>query len=244
MSAKDGKPCERCGTSEWGSRGRCKQCARDNAAKWRKTNPERHRENSRRWARENQEAVKENKRQYGKANAEAIKDKKHKHYEVNKETIRESHRQYRHKNRESDNEKKRRWHEANKEADNERRRRHYEANKEAAKEHQRQWKRSNPDTVRAANQRRRTRKAGNGGSYTAAEWKTLCEQYNNRCLACGKGDVKLTVDHVIPLSMGGSSDIDNIQPLCLSCNVRKHGKHIDYRAKSGILRWIQRKLFD
>jgi 5-methylcytosine-specific restriction endonuclease McrA len=39
----------------------------------------------------------------------------------------------------------------------------------------------------------------------------------------------LTEDHVVPLSLGGSNDIDNIQPLCKSCNSSKRGRHIDYR---------------
>ena len=69
---------------------------------------------------------------------------------------------------------------------------------------------------------------GNGGTFTADEWQSLCEFYGNRCLCCGESK-PLTVDHVIPLSKGGVNSIDNIQPLCYSCNSRKHVKHVDYR---------------
>ena len=62
------------------------------------------------------------------------------------------------------------------------------------------------------------------------------------CPLC-KTDVKLTADHVIPISKGGSSFIENMQPLCRSCNSRKKNKTIDYRPGSGLGRWIQRKLF-
>lgn len=70
-----------------------------------------------------------------------------------------------------------------------------------------------------------------GGTYTVVEWEELKARYAFHCLCCGRKEpeIKLTVDHVVPLSMGGSNRIENIQPLCLSCNCRKWKKHIDYR---------------
>jgi 5-methylcytosine-specific restriction endonuclease McrA len=56
----------------------------------------------------------------------------------------------------------------------------------------------------------------------------LCEKYHKRCLCCDKRR-KLTADHVIPVSKGGTSDISNIQPLCQPCNSSKGAKIIDYR---------------
>ncbi|HSN23714.1 MAG TPA: HNH endonuclease signature motif containing protein [Methylomicrobium sp.] len=77
--------------------------------------------------------------------------------------------------------------------------------------------------------KRRARLAGNGGSYTRSEWRRLCDYYEHRCVCCGGKFHRLTVDHVIPLSKGGSNYIRNIQPLCRSCNSKKHDKEIDYR---------------
>ena len=93
------------------------------------------------------------------------------------------------------------------------------------------WRRTYPDKVVAQKQRRRGYEKGNGGAFTDIEWATLKEHYHFRCLCCGKSGVRLTPDHVLPLSMGGTSDISNIQPLCRSCNSRKNARYIDYRVE-------------
>jgi 5-methylcytosine-specific restriction endonuclease McrA len=64
------------------------------------------------------------------------------------------------------------------------------------------------------------------GSHTFGDWETLKAQYDYTCPCCGRQEPKisLTEDHVIPLSRGGSNNIENIQPLCLSCNCHKYTK--------------------
>ena len=68
------------------------------------------------------------------------------------------------------------------------------------------------------------------GYFTDEQFTKLCEQHDNRCLCCGKVK-KLTVDHIVPLSKGGSNDISNIQSICGPCNSKKGTKTIDYRPK-------------
>jgi 5-methylcytosine-specific restriction endonuclease McrA len=86
----------------------------------------------------------------------------------------------------------------------------------------------NPAKKRARDARRRARKRGASGSHTQEQWEQLCARYNYCCLQCGK-QKPLTRDHVLPVSCGGSDNIENIQPLCGACNSEKHTKHIDYR---------------
>jgi len=63
------------------------------------------------------------------------------------------------------------------------------------------------------------------GRYSIDEnfWKWLCEMLDYRCQYCGHQFParKLEIDHIIPISKGGTSQWNNIQPFCHSCNCRK-----------------------
>ena len=105
----------------------------------------------------------------------------------------------------------------------------YLKNRDRRLEVNKAWRLANPEL--AAHHSRVRRGLKNGGKFTAKEFSDLCNHYGNVCLCCWRsaGLAKLTADHVLPLSKGGSNDISNIQPLCKSCNCKKHAKHIDYR---------------
>lgn len=80
------------------------------------------------------------------------------------------------------------------------------------------------------NNQRRVNRLGNGGCHTLSEWEALKVVHKFTCLACLKREpeIRLSRDHIVPLIKGGSDDIDNIQPLCRSCNSIKHSKIIKY----------------
>ena len=76
------------------------------------------------------------------------------------------------------------------------------------------------------------RKAANGGRHTKRQWLDKLAQYV-LCPGCGckweeiplRPDKRYrfvwTKDHIVPLSAGGSDNIENIQPLCYRCNSSK-----------------------
>lgn len=146
-------------------------------------------------------------KEYKETHSEQVRDANRKHVAEKKEHYAEYHKRWREKNYE------------------------YKA------ESDRRWRSNNPERVkdqrRVQNARRRALVVNAQGKYTPKEWRELKSRYGNRCLACGKTEpeVKLTPDHVIPLSLGGSNSIDNIQPLCWSCNAAKQARStIDYRS--------------
>jgi len=97
----------------------------------------------------------------------------------------------------------------------------------AKREHHNAWRR---DSDRKPEVQKRRAKLLAGGSFTSEEWSQLCTTYGNKCLRCGK--LETTIDHVIPISKGGSNTIDNLQPLCLDCNMWKGTQTIDYRMEA------------
>jgi hypothetical protein len=51
---------------------------------------------------------------------------------------------------------------------------------------------------------------------------------NFKCVFCGRGandGVKLHIDHIIPVSKGGTTEADNLQTLCEECNLGKSNRH-------------------
>ena len=90
--------------------------------------------------------------------------------------------------------------------------------------------------------RRRARKAEMG--ITAIDpdihWKTLAERVGSmKCALCGitcdpggERAVQPTVDHIIPISKGGTHTWDNVQLACVRCNAAKGATMPDFSSKT------------
>ena len=98
-----------------------------------------------------------------------------------------------------------------------------------------EWQKRNPEK-RRANVRNRTalRKAADG-RHTSEQIIGMLHQQHWRCIACDEPIVRdRHIDHIMPLILGGSNDISNLQGLCPTCNMRKHDTHpLDWAMQIG-----------
>lgn len=104
-------------------------------------------------------------------------------------------------------------------------------NIERARENARRWKKNNPDKNARIEQKRRAVKAMVviGHFPTLSE---LIEIYGAACMYPDCENTNLTVDHVVPLAMGGVHDGSNAQILCGFHNSKKGGRDCsDYRPR-------------
>lgn len=182
----------------------CKTCVDTSNRSWENENPEKTRSYIRKWRDSHKEEE-----------IERIKKYKKDH----KEKVRASARKYTNKNSEKINSRSREY---------------YKEHAKEKSDKEKTYRANNPGKNTEYWNNRRARKIGNGGSVTEKEWHDLKNKYSHTCLCCKKTDVKLTMDHVIPLCLGGKHIIENIQPLCGSCNSSKHTKTTDYRPKEKV----------
>lgn len=89
----------------------------------------------------------------------------------------------------------------------------------------RDWQKANPAKIREYNRRRKARSKGASGRHTEDELVALWARYGGLCAYCGEQAEH--ADHVMPLSKGGSDDIENIVPACVACNLSKKDKAPD-----------------
>lgn len=80
---------------------------------------------------------------------------------------------------------------------------------------------ANPELYLSYVHARRAKRLAAGGVHTKEEWAAKLEEYGHRCVYCCSGG-RMTRDHVVPLSKGGTNDISNIAPACRRCNSSKH----------------------
>lgn len=198
---------------------------------------EKRREYRKEWYKNNIDRVREYRIDYRNNNIDKCKKQSRLYYEANKEKC---------------NEASRRYKEANKERLLEYRRIHYQEtidiqrkrgkdyrlnNKYKYKERNAIYYQQNKEYYRTACHKRRARLMNAEGSHTKEDIQFILEKQKGKCVTCAVCiTTDYSVDHITPLSKGGSNNKDNIQLLCKSCNSSKGNKDpIDFMQTLGYL---------
>lgn len=95
------------------------------------------------------------------------------------------------------------------------------------------YKRRHPERISAGRQLRRARLKGADGAHTGEQIRELLIKQRFKC-ACGcmrSLRAKYHIDHYMPLALGGSNAILNIQLLHPICNLKKGALHPDEWAR-------------
>jgi len=142
--------------------------------------------------------------------------------------LKERNKAYYQKNKDRYKERGRKWQDENKERIAKKRRDYYLENRERLKAYQKEWKKRNPDLHKRHKTKRRAIKM----QVETEVWthEEIAAQGTGLCPYCGKeiGFVYdseiMQIDHMIPLSRGGSDLTENLEPVCCECNLKKHAK--------------------
>ena len=175
----------------------------------------------------------ERQRRYRERNAERVRQNQQRWVEENRERVREISRAHYARNAEAEKARSIAWREANREESRRHRRESYYRNREANLVKMKEWARKNAAKVRNYQHVRRERVVQNGIFYITD--KDLNRLVTSPCAECGSTD-RIEIDHIIPISRGGTHGIGNLQPLCYECNRSKRSLlTIEWRRRKSAL---------
>lgn len=105
----------------------------------------------------------------------------------------------------------------------------YWANPEKRRQASLQWAKDNPDKKNAYNRNRVALRRQSEGQHTGQDVQRQIKAQQGKCYWCRAqlilvGTKKYHVDHLIPLSRGGSNGPENIVCACQDCNLSRNNK--------------------
>lgn len=72
----------------------------------------------------------------------------------------------------------------------------------------------------------------------------LLEKFNRKCIYCGKTNILLEIEHIIPKSGGGTNRVDNLAIACRNCNQLKGNKTAEEFGYPDIQKQVKKTLKD
>jgi 5-methylcytosine-specific restriction endonuclease McrA len=103
-------------------------------------------------------------------------------------------------------------------------------NKESVAIKAKKYREENKILLLTARSNQRAKKKGIDGKISRSEWLAALEITHYKCISCEE-ELANTIDHVISFKNGGTNTYDNIQPMCLRCNLKKGTREVDFRPR-------------
>ncbi len=105
-------------------------------------------------------------------------------------------------------------------------RRWHKENSQHVREYDKQYRIDHPETIKAANRRRRALRQGVQERFIADMAQFTRAFWDHTCALCGETE-DLCIDHWRPLSAGNPLTLANAVVLCQACNTRKRARDPD-----------------
>lgn len=215
----------------------CKICHSKKRKPYYYKNKKKLAEQSKKYYIENKTRISAHGYEYRKGKKKEIIEQSKVYYQKNKERVKKYRKEYYLKNKEEVLKKSKNAREKNKDKISEYRKKRWKENKDILKAKNKEWRQSDRGRimVRLNNIKRvGIKKSVDDGTITNKSIKSI---WTGNCKICNKeidinakrGEEKhCHLDHIIPLTKGGTHSIKNVQWLCPQCNIRKSNKIYGY----------------
>lgn len=197
----------------------CVEAKRERDRAYYRKNADRVKARTLRYYEENREAVAEQRKTYRAANADRLAEVKRRYHAENAPAIRAKVREWKANNPDRVKANSARYRAAHREEVRERNLTYYRKlmaeDPERVRAKRRAWSKTKQGILsnRAARSKRR------GAAYTSEALEWIASLVDPMCVYCG--DMAVEIDHLTPLTRGGTGERSNLAPCCRRCNSRK-----------------------
>ena len=224
-------------------RSECKECQRKLNKEYKTKNKDKIKERKKEYYQANKDKIINRVKEYEENNKDKINEQYKKYYQANKDKIINRVKEYKKNNKDKIKEQQRQYYEKNRDNEIKRvtlyrinnidkikeyKKEYRKNNKDYFKAYSKAYRKNNKDYFKAACHKYRTKKVNNGGYYTKEQYNYMLEYFDYKCAYSGKCiKSNLHIDHIIPISKGGTSYIWNLIPSTPSANLSKKNRDME-----------------